>query len=83
MKYKAQIDVMPMQEILDPQGKVVTQSLHNLGIGSVADVRIGKHINMYIEAGSRAEAESEADLACRKLLANPIMETYSFVITEG
>jgi len=83
MKFKAQIDVMPMQEILDPQGKVVTQSLHNLGIGSVADVRIGKHISLFIEADSASDAETQADLACRKLLANPIMETYSFAITQA
>jgi len=80
MKFKAQIDIMPMEEILDPQGKVVTQSLHNLGLTGTDNVRIGKHIVMDVEANNKAEAESAVAEACRKLLANLIMERYEFEV---
>jgi len=80
MKFKAQIDIMPMEEILDPQGKVVTQSLHNLGLTGTDNVRIGKHIVMDVEANNKNEAESAVAEACRKLLANLIMERYEYSV---
>ena len=80
MKFKAQIDIMPMEEILDPQGKVVTQSLHNLGLQHIDNVRIGKHIVMLIEASAKADAEAQVAEACRKLLANLIMERYEYTV---
>lgn len=82
MKFKAQIDIMPMEEILDPQGKVVTQSLHNLGLKNVDNVRIGKHIIMNVEADHKADAEAQVAEACRKLLANLIMERYEYTVNE-
>lgn len=78
MKFKAQIDIMPMEEILDPQGKVVTNSLHNLGLDQISDVRIGKHINLFVEAENEEKAGELVNNACKKLLANVIMERYSF-----
>ncbi|RYD72472.1 MAG: phosphoribosylformylglycinamidine synthase subunit PurS [Sphingobacteriales bacterium] len=83
MKFKAQIDVMPMEEILDPQGKVVTASLHNLGLGAVENVRIGKHIRLEVEAADKKTAEEMVDNACKKLLANMIMERYTFRLEEA
>ena len=83
MKFKAQIDVMTMEEILDPQGKVVTSSLHNMGLAGIGDVRIGKHINMFVDAADKKQAEEMVDTACRKLLANLIMERYSFQVEEA
>jgi phosphoribosylformylglycinamidine synthase subunit PurS len=83
MKFVAQIDVMPLKEILDPQGKAVKLGLNNLGISSVQDVRIGKHISLQIEAGSENEAKEKAELACKKLLCNPIMEDFSFSIQKS
>jgi phosphoribosylformylglycinamidine synthase len=83
MKFKAQIDIMPMEEILDPQGKVVTASLHNLGLGDVSDVRIGKHIRLFVDAPDRQKAEEMVDTACRKLLANLIMERYTFQLENA
>ena len=82
MKFKAQIDVMPMEEILDPQGKVVTQSLHNLGLKHIDDVRIGKHISLFVEAPNKQVAEEMVATACKKLLANLIMESYEYQIEE-
>jgi phosphoribosylformylglycinamidine synthase PurS subunit len=78
MKFKAQIDIMPMEEILDPQGKVVTQSLHNLGLHNIDNVRIGKHMNLFVEAADKKQAEDLVDTACKKLLANLIMERYEY-----
>jgi phosphoribosylformylglycinamidine synthase PurS subunit len=80
MKFKAQIDIMPMEEILDPQGKVVTQSLHNLGLNTIDGVRIGKHINLFVDADNKQAAEEMVATACKKLLANLIMERYEFHI---
>ena len=73
---------MPKKEILDPQGKAVKLGLDNLGISNIDDVRIGKHIDLELEAENREEAESKVEDACKKLLANVIMETFSFSVTE-
>lgn len=83
MKFKAEIDVMPLKELLDPQGKAVTSSMKNLGLPEVENVRIGKHISLEIEAADKATAESKVEEACKKLLANAIMESYAFEVTEA
>lgn len=83
MKFRAEINVMPQKEILDPQGKAVKIGLPNLGITGVEDVRIGKHITMILEANSQAEASKQVEETCKKLLANIIMEEYSFEIVEA
>ena len=83
MKFTAHIDVMPLKELLDPQGKAVTESLHNLGLSQVQNVRVGKHVTLSIEAASEAEAKDKIDEACKKLLVNQVMESYHFEITEG
>ncbi len=82
MKYKAEIDVMPLKALLDPQGKAVTASMHNIGYKSVQNVRIGKHITMEIEADSDAEAQNKVEEACKKILSNPVMESYEFDIEK-
>ncbi|HHM21134.1 MAG TPA: phosphoribosylformylglycinamidine synthase subunit PurS [Bacteroidetes bacterium] len=82
MKYKAEIDIMPRRELLDPQGKTVAHSMKNLHIEGVEDIRIGKHICMALEAASKEEAAEKVETACQKLLANLIMETYTFHIEE-
>ncbi len=81
MKFKAEINVMPLKEILDPQGKAVKLGLNNLGIKDVSDVRIGKHITMELEAASQEEAEKNVETACKKLLANLIMEGFTYSVT--
>ena len=82
MKFVAHINVMPLKELLDPQGKAVNSSLHNLGLTHLHDVRIGKHISLNIDAPSREEAENMTREACKKLLANPVMEAFDFTLTE-
>ncbi|WP_259067440.1 phosphoribosylformylglycinamidine synthase subunit PurS [Mucilaginibacter sp. X4EP1] len=81
-KFQAEIDVMPKKEILDPQGKAVTGSMKNLGLAEIHNVRIGKHISLEIEADSVETANNKVELACKNLLANLIMESYSFELHE-
>lgn len=78
MTYLAEIFVMPHRELLDPQGKAVRNSLPNVGVSGVQDVRVGKRIEMRIEAESEAAAHEQVDKACRAVLANPIMEKFEF-----
>lgn len=80
MIFTAEIKVMPLKELLDPQGKAVLGGLSNLGIKSINDVRIGKHIQLQIETGSKDEALAIAEDAAKKLLANPVMEEYTIQI---
>ena len=80
MKYFAEIDIMPHKELLDPQGKTVSNNMKNLDISGVDDVRIGKHITMTFDAVNEEEANAKVDTACKKLLANVIMEKYTFSI---
>ena len=82
MKFKAEIDVMPLKALLDPQGKAVTGSMKNLGLAEIQNVRIGKHITLEIEAANKEAASVKVDEACKKLLANQIMEFYEFEIEE-
>jgi phosphoribosylformylglycinamidine synthase len=82
MTYNVQIKVMPLKDLLDPQGKAVKGGLNNLGITAIEDVRIGKHITLQIEAASEAEAKQLADEASKKLLANPVMEFYEIELVN-
>ena len=76
MIHNVQIKVMPLKDLLDPQGKAVLGGLSNLGLSAVSDVRVGKHITLQIEAATEEEAKKIADDASKKLLANPVMEFY-------
>ncbi|HEU5053702.1 MAG TPA: phosphoribosylformylglycinamidine synthase subunit PurS [Hanamia sp.] len=80
MNFVAEIKVMPLKELLDPQGKAVLGGLSNLGIKNVNDVRIGKHIQLQIEAATEEEARAIAEEASKKLLANPVMEEFTIAI---
>ena len=78
MKYKAEITVMPLDELLDPQGKAVHHGLENLNLKNIDDVRIGKHIRIELDATDESQARTEIETACKKLLANPVMEYYEY-----
>ena len=82
MKFKASIDIMPLKALLDPQGKAVSATMKNIGLPEIENVRIGKHITFEITANTAVEAQTQAEEACRKLLANLIMEDYHVVIEE-
>ena len=73
---------MPHKALLDPQGKTVTLSMTNLGLPEIENVRIGKHISLQIEAKNKEEAAIKINEACTKLLANPIMESFEFELTQ-
>ncbi len=83
MKYRAEIDIMPLKALLDPQGKAVTASMKNLGLAEIQNIRIGKHITLEIDAASKEEAKKKVDAACTKLLCNQIMEFYEVEIFEN
>ena len=80
MIFTVQIKVMPLKDLLDPQGKAVLGGLHNLGLSGIADVRIGKHIDLQIEAPTKEAAHAIASEAAKKLLANPVMEMFEISI---
>lgn len=76
MTFTVQIKVMPLKELLDPQGKAVMGGLQNLGLGSIGDVRVGKHIILQVDADSAEKAQQIAEEASKQLLANPVMEYF-------
>lgn len=80
MIFTVQIKVMPLKDLLDPQGKAVMGGLQNLGLSNVTDVRIGKHIDLQIEADTKEAAQAIAEEAAKKLLANPVMEVYEITV---
>jgi phosphoribosylformylglycinamidine synthase subunit PurS len=68
--------------VLDPQGKAVERSLHTLGYKEVQDVRVGKFVELNLQAGSREAAEGRIREMCDRLLANPVIENFHYEI-EG
>ena len=82
MKFKANIDIMPLETLLDPQGKAVSANMRNVGLNEVSNVRIGKHITLTIEATNKEEASEKVNEACQKILSNQIMESYDFDLEE-
>lgn len=81
--YKANVNVTLRKSILDPKGKAAHHALHNLGLKSVESVRIGKFIELDINADSEEEAKKIADSACTQLLANEVMEDFEIEIQKS
>jgi phosphoribosylformylglycinamidine synthase subunit PurS len=79
-QYIAQITIMPLTELLDPQGKAVLDSLNKMGHNAIENVRIGKNITLTIEAQNNEAAHNIADNACKKMLYNAVMEQYEITI---
>ncbi len=73
MTFAVQVKVMPLKELLDPQGKAVMGGLVNLGLNAIQDVRIGKNISLQVEANSADEARAIAEQAAKKLLIKEAM----------
>ncbi len=80
MTYTVQVNIMPLKDLLDPQGKAVMGGLGSLGLTGVTDVRIGKNIAMQIDAASTDDARAIAEEATKKLLANPVMEQFEITV---
>ena len=82
MTYTVEVKIMPLKNLLDPQGKAVMGGLQNLGINNVADVIVGKHIDLQIDADSEQAAKEIAEEAAKKLLANAVMEMYEINVNQ-
>jgi phosphoribosylformylglycinamidine synthase subunit PurS len=80
--YQATITITLRKSILDVQGKAVEHGIHSMGMTTVANVRIGKHVQLDIDAQDETEARQITDEACRKILANQVMEDYSYTIAK-
>ena len=83
MKFIAEVNIMPLKALLDPQGKAVQHSMKKIGFEEVENVRIGKHITMEIDAENKEKAMERVNEACNKILANPVMEGYEYTIKES
>lgn len=81
MKFKAEIDVMPLDALLDPQGKAVSNSMPTIGLPEISGVRIGRHVRLFIDAATEAEATDKVEQVCKKLLSNQIMESYTYEVS--
>ena len=78
----ARIVVTPKPVVNDPQGITVKQGLATLGFSEVSDVRVGKYIEVSLEAGSEHEARQRVESMCKQLLANHVIEDYRFEIEK-
>ncbi|MGE0353502.1 MAG: phosphoribosylformylglycinamidine synthase subunit PurS [Gemmatimonadales bacterium] len=83
MNFRAHIRVVPRTGLLDPQGQAVEHALTALGFNEATDVRIGKAIEVRVQAKSRTDAEARIRQMCDKLLANPVTEDYLVEIEES
>lgn len=83
MKFKAEIDVMPLEALLDPQGKAVSNSMPTVGLPEITGVRVGRHVRLFVDAPSKEVATAKVEEACKKLLANQIMESYTYTVEEA
>jgi phosphoribosylformylglycinamidine synthase subunit PurS len=81
--FHSKVYVTLKKSILDPQGKAVEQGIHSLGYETVNNVRIGKYIEMDLDAGTREDAERITKEISEKLLANLVMESYSFSVEQS
>jgi len=80
MSYLARVDVMLKPGISDPQGQTIEKALPVLGYDGVTGVRVGKRIQLEVEATSEEEARTKVQEMCEKLLANPVIESYEVMI---
>lgn len=80
--FRASIEVMPHDDLLEPQGRTVSLALAHGELAGLSDVRIGKHITLRVEAADTEAAQALVDKACRELLANKVMEKYAFTVVE-
>jgi phosphoribosylformylglycinamidine synthase len=81
--YRAQITITLKRTVLDAQGATVERALHNLGFESVDGVRIGKYIELAVDAADADTARRQVEEMCQKLLANPVIEEYRIEITSA
>ena len=83
MRFLAKLSVTLKPTVSDPQGLAVHEALHTLGFESVESVRVGKYIELQLDAVTRKTAQTEVERMCQKLLANPVIESYHLDIRES
>ena len=79
---KAKIRVSLKRSILDPQGKAVMHAVRDMNYKNIADVRIGKYIELEFDTENKNVVEKATDEICKKLLSNPLMENYEFELED-
>lgn len=82
MKFTAEIQIMPLPEVTEPQGKTLQKHIHQLPIEGIQQVRVGKMVQLLVEADSEQAAHDIVRKACEKLLVHPLIETYSFGLRQ-
>ncbi|MSP64736.1 MAG: phosphoribosylformylglycinamidine synthase subunit PurS [Ignavibacteria bacterium] len=82
MNYKATIEIMLRETILDVQGKAVEQAIHTFGDNGINKVRVGKKITFSLSAETQINAENAVKTICEKLLANPVMEDFNYQVEQ-
>jgi phosphoribosylformylglycinamidine synthase PurS subunit len=83
LRFKAEVRVTLRREVLDPQGAAVEQALQVMGHERVANVRVGKLIELWLEASTPEAAQAEAEEIAQRLLANPVLETFQVSVEEA
>lgn len=81
MTFSAQVNVMLKPGIADPQGQTIEKALPALGYGGVEEVRVGKRIELRLDASDESDARAKLDSMCKQLLANPVIESYEVVVS--
>ena len=82
MRYRVRVRILPREGILDPQGQAVAHALAALGFAGVADARVGRTVELALDAASEGEARESAGRMCERLLANPVTEDFSVDAAE-
>lgn len=83
LQYIAKVEVTLKEAVLDPQGVAVENSLKALGYNNTSGVRVGKYIELTLEAGNTDAAASQVEEMSRRLLSNPVIEDFSYTIQEA
>lgn len=81
--YLGRVFVTLKKSVLDPQGDAVRKGLNTMGYKEVKDVRVGKYIEVQLEASSLEESRQKLEEMCERLLANPVIEEYRIEMVEG
>ncbi len=80
--WKVRIQVTLKESVLDPQGETVEKALKTLGYLNVEDVRVGKYLEVTLEGRDKEDVEKQVVEMCQRLLTNPVIEDYTFEVTE-
>ena len=79
---KARVTIVLKNGVHDPQGEAVEGTLKHLGFSEVQGVRVGKYVELNLDSLSKEKAKVQVEAMCKKLLANPVIESYSFEVSE-